>query len=72
MFDLDYVVNRPESEEPEGPECEDDGTGEGDCSEKRGDRTPYKKYKGYKNWKRRPLLVIIIGGLRWDYLTPSW
>jgi len=35
-------------------------------------RTPYTQYKGYKKWTRRPLLVIIIGGLRWDYLTPSW
>lgn len=25
-------------------------------------RTPYTQYKGYKNWTRRPLLVIIIGG----------
>ena len=64
MFDLDYVVNRPVSEEEEEEEEEDE--------EESGDRTPYKQYKGYKTWKRRPLLVIIIGGLRWDYLTPSW
>jgi len=30
---------------------------------------PYANYKGYNKWKRQPLFVIIIGGLRWDYLN---
>jgi len=45
--------------------------GDQDCEIEGKDKTPYKKYKAYKNWKRRPLFVIIIGGLRWDYLTKS-
>merc|ERR1711988_1550507 len=80
LFDLDYIVNRPvggEDEESGLPECnyDSDHGGEGsqeECVDDTEDRTPYKHYKGYKKWKRRPLLVIIIGGLRWDYLTPSW
>jgi len=65
MFDLDYVVNRPISDDDDDDDDEDD-------EDESVDRTPYKRYKGYKTWRRRPLLVIIIGGLRWDYLTPSW
>merc|ERR1711988_1304637 len=80
LFDLDYIVNRPvggDDEESGLPECnyDSDHGGEGleeECVDKTADKTPYKKYKKYKTWKRRPLLVIIIGGLRWDYLTPSW
>ena len=36
--------------------------GDQDCEIEGKDKTPYKKYKAYKNWKRRPLFVIIIGG----------
>jgi len=85
LYDLDYLVNRPDPDDDDDdddddekkPICkyEDDHAGEGeqnvDCVD-RESITPYKKYKGYKNWVSRPLLVIIIGGLRWDYLTPSW
>lgn len=74
-FDLDYVVNRPTSE-PEGRiKCADIGDigeeGELACEDETTERAPWKKYKKYKTWKRRPLFVIIIGGLRWDYLTKS-
>jgi len=74
-FDLDYVVKRPTSE-PEGNlKCEDIGNigdeGKLDCDNESTERTPWKKYKKYKKWRRRPLFVIIIGGLRWDYLTKS-
>jgi len=83
LYDLDYLVNRPDPDEDDDdddedkPICkyEDDHAGEGEQNEDCVDRetiTPYKKYKGYKNWVSRPLLVIIIGGLRWDYLTPSY
>merc|ERR1711892_818277 len=76
-FDLDYVVNRPTSSpEDDGPgKCKDNDDiaeeGDLDCEVEGSEMTPYKKYKAYKNWKRRPLFVIIIGGLRWDYLTKS-
>jgi len=77
QFDLDYVVNRPTSSpEDDGPgKCKDNDDiaeeGDLDCEVEGSEMTPYKKYKAYKNWKRRPLFVIIIGGLRWDYLTKS-
>merc|ERR1712190_11397 len=65
-WDVDYIVNRPTS----APDVDDD---DDDCKrnyEEEGeggkDLTPYKKYKSYKRWERRPLFVIIIGGLRWD------
>ena len=66
-----------DDDDDELPRCnyDSDHGGEGsqeECVDDTEDRTPYKHYKGYKKWKRRPLLVIIIGGLRWDYLTPSW
>jgi len=85
IYDLDYIVKRPSEDDNEDEDEDDDDSGEKECdfsrdnagegyqSECKGTgRTPYTKYKGYKNWKRRPLLVIVIGGLRWDYLTPSW
>ena len=73
LYDLDYLVNRPDPDEDDDdddedkPICkyEDDHAGEGEQNEDCVDRetiTPYKKYKGYKNWVSRPLLVIIIGG----------
>jgi len=79
-FDVDYTVNRPTSPSEEDDEEEhhlcrdnDDIAAEGDfeCEVETSHLTPYKKYKGYKNWKRRPLFVIIIGGLRWDYLLET-
>jgi predicted AlkP superfamily pyrophosphatase or phosphodiesterase len=75
IYDINYVVDRPTSE-PEGRiKCEDIGDigaeGELDCEDEASPRAPYKKYRKYKTWKRRPLLVVIIGGLRWDYLTKS-
>lgn len=53
-----------DDDDDELPLCGDDHGGEGlaGCSDGIGDLTPYKKYKGYKKWTRRPLLVIIIGG----------
>ena len=53
-----------DDDEDELPICGDDHGGEGlaGCVDGIGDLTPYKKYKGYKKWTRRPLLVIIIGG----------
>merc|ERR1712076_178125 len=49
----------------------EEGEGDKDCVRAGEDLTPYKKYKSYKRWERRPLFVIIIGGLRWDYLIPD-
>jgi len=78
-FDLDYVVKRPTPE----PACKDDDREEVmgqafKCKEEHEkqeaeevDLKPYEKYPGYSKWERRPLFVIIIGGLRWDYLTES-
>merc|ERR1711981_1165819 len=77
-WDVDYIVNRPTSApevEEEVDECqrnyEEEGEGDRDCVRAGEDLTPYKKYKSYKRWERRPLFVIIIGGLRWDYLIPD-
>merc|ERR1711981_1458572 len=77
-WDVDYIVNRPTSApevEEEVDECqrnyEEEGEGDKDCVRAGEDLTPYKKYKSYKRWERRPLFVIIIGGLRWDYLIPD-
>merc|ERR1719495_1959791 len=78
-FDIDYSVKRPMPE----PECKADAREEVvgqaiKCKEEqekkeasKPDLKPYEKYKGYKKWERRPLFVIIIGGLRWDYLHDS-
>ena len=58
-----------EDDDDDLPECDfnADHGGEGEqvaCAARR-NLTPYKKYKKYKSWTRRPLLVIIIGG--WVY-----
>ena len=68
-------MKRPSEDDNEDEDEDDDDSGEKECdfsrdnagegyqSECKGTgRTPYTKYKGYKNWKRRPLLVIVIGG----------
>jgi len=76
-FDLDYIVKRPTNAPDDDARirCEDIGDigEEGDlsCEDEDVSRVPYKKYKKYKTWKRRPLFIIIIGGLRWDYLKKS-
>jgi len=78
-FDLDYVVNRPEPSEDEAPvpprtrcdELEDIAEGDLSCEDDAQERSPWKKSRKYKTWKRRPLFIIIIGGLRWDYLTKA-
>merc|ERR1711936_840170 len=77
-WDVDYIVNRPTSApevEEDEDDCqrnyEDEGEGDKDCVRAGEDLTPYKKYKSYKRWEKRPLFVIIIGGLRWDYLIPD-
>ena len=62
-----------EEDDDDLPECDfnADHGGEGEqvaCAARR-NLTPYKKYKKYKSWTRRPLLVIIIGG--WVYLSVS-
>merc|ERR1711962_1997704 len=76
-WDVDYKVNRPnptdsgeEASDEKEKECVRNYEEEGDkeCVVKGPNLTPYSKYKSYKNWKPRPLFVIIIGGLRWDYL----
>merc|ERR1711962_177432 len=76
-WDVDYKVNRPnptdsgeEASDEKEKECVRNYEEEGDkeCVVKGPNLTPYSKYKSYKNWKPRPLVVIIIGGLRWDYL----
>jgi len=77
-WDVDYTVKRPtsppDSNEEEG-ECvrdyEKEEEGDKECVVKGVDLTPYSKYKSYAKWERRPLFVIIIGGLRWDYLLPD-
>lgn len=68
-WDVDYIVNRPTSApevEEDEDDCqrnyEDEGEGDKDCVRAGEDLTPYKKYKSYKRWERRPLFVIIIGG----------
>merc|ERR1711990_103403 len=48
-WDVDYIVNRPTS----APEVEEEG--DKDCVRAGEDLTPYKKYKSYKRWERRPL-----------------
>ena len=85
LYDLDYIVKRPpdqdsdedddddDDDEDDLPECDfnADHGGEGEqvaCAARR-NLTPYKKYKKYKSWTRRPLLVIIIGG--WVILLPT-
>merc|ERR1719431_2311187 len=77
-WDVDYTVNRPTSspdEEEDDDPCvrnyENEGEGDKECVREGVDLTPYTKYKSYKKWERRPLFVIIIGGLRWDYLVPD-
>jgi len=70
-FDVDFTVNRPTTAPEEEEEVCTEDLLEGDltCVRRKGkDLTPYKKYKVYKKWTRMPLFVIIIGGLRWDYL----
>jgi len=75
-FDINYVVDRPTSEPDEEVKCDDLGDiaeeGELHCVDEAKPRAPWKKTKKYKHWKRRPLLLIIIGGLRWDYFTESY
>jgi len=70
-WDVDYTVNRPTSQDEDKCKwnCVDDCNWY--CVRPDVDLTPYKKYKSYKRWQRRPLFVIIIGGLRWDYLIPD-
>jgi len=63
-----YNVKRP-TMAPPSKTCEKDD--KGNCKKK--DLMPYKKWKTYKSWSetKTPLFIIIFGGLRWDYLTPS-
>jgi hypothetical protein len=67
-WDVDYTVNRPTSspDEVDEDECvrnyEGEGEGDKDCVVEGTDLSPYKKYKAYAKWQRRPLFVIIIGG----------
>jgi len=78
-FDVDYVVDRPTDDDDDDDDDDnericgdlDEGSeGELDCVRADPyDLKPYSKYMGYKTWERQPLFVIIIGGLRWDYLT---
>merc|ERR1711962_1455590 len=68
-------VQNDEASDEDDDDCkrnyEEEGEGDKDCVKAGEDLTPYKKYKSYKRWERRPLFVIIIGGLRWDYLIPD-
>ena len=61
-WDVDYTVNRPTPQDPDECKwnCVDDC--HWNCVRPDVDLTPYKKYKSYKRWHRRPLFVIIIGG----------
>ena len=68
-WDVDYKVNRPTSapdSEEEESGCnrnyEEEEEGDKDCTVAGKDLTPYRKYKSYAKWQRRPLFVIIIGG----------
>lgn len=75
-WDVDFEVDRPTSPpDEEDGECvrnyATEGEGDKDCVKAGKDYTPYTQYKSYRTWERRPLLVIIIGGLRWDYLLPD-
>jgi len=72
-FDLNYVVKRPSHDEDDEDICVEEVKGQDGeviCLKTK-DLTPYTKYKSYSSWQRRPLFVIIIGGLRWDYLSPG-
>jgi len=79
-WDIKFTVNRPTSPPDEDEDDEDDtncvrnyeneGEGDKDCVVV-DDPAPYTKYKSYAKWERRPLFVIILGGLRWDYLLPE-
>ena len=61
-WDVDYTVNRPTSQDKDDCKwnCVDDC--HWNCVRPDVDLTPYKKYKSYKRWEKRPLFVIIIGG----------
>ena len=68
-WDVDYKVNRPTSapdSEEEESGCDrnyvEEEEGDKDCTVAGKDLTPYRKYKSYAKWQRRPLFVIIIGG----------
>jgi len=72
-FDVDYNVKRPNNPEQE-VKCDGSqivGTCAPNQNQPKKNYKPYEAYKGYAKWERSPLFVIIIGGLRWDYLTPS-
>merc|ERR1719391_665043 len=70
-FDVDYNVKRPPPIDTE-IKCDGDQV-VGTCAPNQVKKNykPYEAYKGYSTWERRPLFVIIIGGLRWDYLKPD-
>ncbi|XP_023326978.1 ectonucleotide pyrophosphatase/phosphodiesterase family member 6 [Eurytemora carolleeae] len=74
-FDVDYNVHRPADQHTQIPKCKTEDLHEGDVNceiEVKPKLKPYINYKGYHKWERRPLFVIIIGGLRWDYLTEEF
>merc|ERR1719309_613645 len=64
-----------EAEDEDDTNCErnyeNEGEGDKDCVVVGDDPAPYTKYKSYAKWEKRPLFVIILGGLRWDYLLPE-
>jgi len=70
-YDIDFHVNRPTTPGSEDEGCvQDQQEGDNDCEKPAmKNLQPYKKYKGYLKWKRIPLFVIIVGGLRWDYMN---
>jgi len=79
-WDIKFTVNRPtsppdEDEDDDDTNCErnyeNEGEGDKDCVVVGDDPAPYTKYKSYAKWEKRPLFVIILGGLRWDYLLPE-
>jgi len=79
-WDIKLTVDRPTSPPDEDEDDQDDtncvrnyeseGEGDKDCVVV-SDPAPYTKYKSYANWEKQPLFVIIVGGLRWDYLLPE-
>lgn len=76
-WDIAFNVSRPTSppDEDDPDECvrnyEEEEEGDKDCVVVRADMAPYTKYKSYADYDKRPLFVIIIGGLRLDYLLPE-
>ncbi len=78
--DIFHVVKRVEFGEDDPDEDSDEDGGDSDYDDSDEDDEdedeqgqvydfPYKKYRKWQQgWRKHPLFIIIIGGLRWDFL----